>query len=157
MEFHLWGPEQQDADAQAFVRELREFVEKNELQKSVFLHGSTNEVVASLQSGHFVVVASENEPCSVSLMESLALGLPALAARSGGNVDIVRDGETGVLFESGSEDDLAAKLVSVLNGEITLCTPGEIRESVRGWAASAMTEKYNRIYDHMAQLNSTKS
>ena len=110
-----------------------------------------------MQSGHFVVVASENEPCSVSLMESLALGLPALAARSGGNVDIVRDGETGVLFESGSEDDLAAKLVSVLNGEITLCTPAEIRESVRGWAASAMTEKYNRIYDHMAQLNSTKS
>lgn len=157
VEFHLWGPEQQDADAQAFVRELREFVEKNELQKSVFLHGSTNEVVASLQSGHFVVVASENEPCSVSLMESLALGLPALAARSGGNVDIVRDGETGVLFESGSADDLAAKLVSVLNGEITLCPPAEIRESVRGWAASAMTEKYNRIYDHMAQLNSTKS
>ena len=111
-------------------------------------------VVESLQSGHFVVVASENEPCSVSLMESLALGLPALAARSGGNVDIVKDGETGVLFENGSAEDLKDKLVAILSGEIALRPPAEIRESVRGWAASAMTEKYNRIYDHMAQLNS---
>jgi len=157
VEFHLWGPEQKDADAQAFVRELREFIEKNELQKTVFLHGPTKKVVESLQSGHFVVVASENEPCSVSLMESLALGIPALAARSGGNVDIVRDAETGVLFETGSVGDLTAKLVSILNGEITLRPPSEIRDSVRGWAASAMSEKYNRIYDYMAKLNSAKS
>ncbi|MBO61814.1 MAG: hypothetical protein CMO63_07595 [Verrucomicrobiales bacterium] len=157
VEFHLWGPEQQDADAQAFVGELREFIEKNGLQQTVHLHGATNEVVESLQSGHFVVVASENEPCSVSLMESLALGLPALAARSGGNVDIVRDGETGVLFQSGSADDLTSKIVAILNGEIPLRSPAEIRESVRDWAASAMTEKYNRIYDHMAKLNTAKS
>ena len=157
VEFHLWGPEQQDADAQAFVGELREFIEKNGLQQTVHLHGATNEVVESLQSGHFVVVASENEPCSVSLMESLALGLPALAARSGGNVDIVRDGETGVLFQSGRADDLTSKIVAILNREIPLRSPAEIRESVRDWAASAMTEKYNRIYDHMAKLNTAKS
>lgn len=157
VEFHLWGPKQQDADAQAFVKELNVFIAQNDLQQSVFLHGPTNKVVESLQSGHFVVVASENEPCSVSLMESLALGLPALTARSGGNVDIVKDGETGVLFENGSAEDLMDKLVAILSGEIALRPPAEIRESVRGWAASAMTQKYNRIYDHMAQLNSAGS
>jgi glycosyltransferase involved in cell wall biosynthesis len=157
VEFHLWGPEQQDADAQAFVKELNAFIVQNDLQQCVFLHGPTNKVVESLQSGHFVVVASENEPCSVSLMESLALGLPALAARSGGNVDIVKDEETGVLFENGSAEDLKDKLVAILSGGIALRPSAEIRESVRGWAASAMTEKYNRIYDHMAQLNSAGS
>ena len=157
VEFHLWGPEQRDIDAQAFSNELKDFINKNNLHDSVFLHGPTNKVVESLQSGHFVVVASENEPCSVSLMESLALGLPALAARSGGNVDIVHDGDTGVLFENGSVEDLKNKIVSILNGEIRLTSAVEIRESVRGWAASAMTEKYNCIYDHMAKLNSTQS
>lgn len=157
VEFHLWGPEQKDADAQAFVKELKAFIVQNDLQQCVFLHGPTNKVVESLQSGHFVVVASENEPCSVSLMESLALGLPALAARSGGNVDIVKDEETGVLFENGSAEDLKDKLVAILSGGIALRPSAEIRESVRGWAASAMTEKYNRIYDHMAQLNSAGS
>ena len=156
VEFHLWGPEQQDSDSQAFSNELKEFISQNNLQEAVFLHGATNKVVESLQSGHFVVVASENEPCSVSLMESLALGLPALAARSGGNVDIVKDGETGILFENGSAEDLKNKIISILTGEVKLRQSVEIRDSVRGWAASAMTEKYNRIYDHMAQISSNK-
>ena len=89
-------------------------------------------------------------------MESLALGLTALAARSGGNVDIVKDGETGILFENGSAEDLKNKIISILTGEVKLRQAVEIRESVRGWAASAMTEKYNRIYDHMVQINSNK-
>ena len=156
VEFHLWGPEQKDSDSQAFANELKELISQKNLQESVFLHGATNKVIESLQTGHFVVVASENEPCSVSLMESLALGLPALAARSGGNVDIVKDGETGILFENGSAEDLKNKIISILTGEVKLRQAVEIRESVRGWAASAMTEKYNRIYDHMAQINSNK-
>ena len=156
VEFHLWGPEQQDVDSQAFSNELKDFISQNNLQEAVFLHGATNKVVESLQSGHFVVVASENEPCSVSLMESLALGIPALAARSGGNVDIVKDGETGILFDNGSVEDLKKKIISILTGEVKLRPAVEIRDSVRGWAASAMTEKYNRIYDHMAQINSNK-
>jgi len=156
VEFHLWGPEQQDVDSQAFSNELKDFIGQNNLQEAVFLHGATNKVVESLQSGHFVVVASENEPCSVSLMESLALGIPALAARSGGNVDIVKDGETGILFDNGSVEDLKKKIISILTGEVKLRPAVEIRDSVRGWAASAMTEKYNRIYDHMAQINSNK-
>ena len=156
VEFHLWGPEQNDADSQAFSNELKDFISQNNLQETVFLHGATNKVVESLQSGHFVIVASENEPCSVSLMESLALGLPALAARSGGNVDIVKDGETGILFENGSAEDLKNKIISILNGKVNIRPAVEIRESVRGWAAGSMTEKYNRIYDHMAQLNSIK-
>ena len=156
VEFHLWGPEQQDVDSQAFSNELKDFIGQNNLQEAVFLHGATNKVVESLQSGHFVVVASENEPCSVSLMESLALGIPALAARSGGNVDIVKDGETGILFDNGSVEDLKKKIISILTGEVKLRPAVEIRDSVRGWAASAMTEKYNRIYNHMAQINSNK-
>ena len=156
VEFHLWGPEQHDADSQAFSNELKGFISQNNLQETVFLHGATTRVVESLQSGHFVIVASENEPCSVSLMESLALGLPALAARSGGNIDIVRDGETGILFENGSAEDLKNKIISILNGKVNIRPAVEIRESVRGWAAGTMTEKYNRIYDHMAQLNSIK-
>ena len=51
---------------------------------------------------------------------------------------------------------LKNKIISILNGKVNIRPAVEIRESVRGWAAGAMTEKYNRIYDHMAQLNSIK-
>jgi len=153
VEFHLWGPEQSDADSQAFAAELRELIETHNLHETVFLHGSTRKVVESLQSGHFVVVASENEPCSVSLMEALALGLPALAARSGGNVDIVQDGTTGLLYDTGSIDGLRDQIAAILNGEFIPASPEKIRDSVRGWAASEMTAKYNQLYAQLAKHN----
>ena len=151
VEFHLWGPEQADADSQAFVVELRDAIEQHGLQETVLLRGVTNHVTDALRDGHFVVVASENEPCSVSLMEALALGLPALAARSGGNVDIVRDGTTGLLYETGSIDGLRDRIAAILNGQFTAASPAEIRESVRGWAASEMAGKYNQLYEQLAK------
>ena len=157
VEFHLWGPEQGDADSQSFAAELRELIEQHGLRETVFLHGSTRKVVESLQSGHFVVVASENEPCSVSLMEALALGIPALAARSGGNVDIVQDVTTGLLYDTGSIDGLRDQIAAILNGEFTPASPEKIRDSVRGWAASEMTAKYNQLYGRLAKRNDDAS
>ena len=151
VEFHLWGPEQGDADSQAFAAELRDAIEQHDLQETVLLRGVTNHVTDALRDGHFVIVASENEPCSVSLMEALALGIPALAARSGGNVDIVKDGKTGLLYDTGSIDGLRDRIAVILNGEFTSAPPTEIRESVRGWAASEMAAKYNQVYEQLAK------
>ena len=157
VEFHLWGPEQSDTDSQAFAAELRESIEQYGLQKTVLLRGVTNRVTDALRDGHFVVVASENEPCSVSLMEALALGLPALAARSGGNVDIVQDSTTGLLYDTGNIDGLRDQIAAILNGEFTPAPPTKIRESVRGWAASEMAAKYNRVYEQLAKRNGDAS
>ena len=151
VEFHLWGPEQGDADSQAFAAELRDAIEQHDLQETVLLRGVTNHVTDALRDGHFVIVASENEPCSVSLMEALALGIPALAARSGGNVDIVKDGKTGLLYDTGSIDGLRDRIAVILNGEFTSAPPTEIRQSVRGWAASEMAAKYNQVYEQLAK------
>ncbi len=50
----------------------------------------------------------ENAP--ISILESFALGKPVLGADIGGIPEIVRPGETGWLFESGSVASLAARL-----------------------------------------------
>jgi glycogen synthase len=47
------------------------------------------------------------EPFSLTLIHALACGIPTAAARAGGNPEIVRDGESGVLFEKGEPADLA--------------------------------------------------
>ena len=72
-------------------------------------------------------------------------------ARSGGNVDIVRDGTTGLLYETASIDGLRDRIAAILNGEFTPASPAEIRESVRGWAASEMAAKYNQLYEQLAK------
>ena len=45
----------------------------------VQLKGSTNQVNEKLQAADLFITPSTNEPCSVALMEALALGQPALA------------------------------------------------------------------------------
>lgn len=43
-------------------------------------------------------------------MESQELGVPVLGANIGGIPELVNDGKTGWLFESGNVDDLAAQI-----------------------------------------------
>ncbi len=59
----------------------------------------------------FVVIPSvcyENFP--MSILDSFRLGVPVIASRIGSLVELIRDGETGLLFNPGDAADLAAKV-----------------------------------------------
>ncbi|GAB4446615.1 MAG: glycosyltransferase family 4 protein [Anaerolineae bacterium] len=53
-------------------------------------------------------VCHEQYPMAVA--EAMALGVPVVASRMGGMPELVREGETGLLFEAGRADELAAHL-----------------------------------------------
>jgi glycosyltransferase involved in cell wall biosynthesis len=44
----------------------------------------------------------------------MALGVPVVASRHGGPVDIIEEGRDGLLFRPGDVEDLAEKIVSLL-------------------------------------------
>ncbi|MCC7347753.1 MAG: glycosyltransferase family 4 protein [Variibacter sp.] len=68
-------------------------------------------LAALLESARAVVVPSEiYENAPLAILEAYAAGRPVIGARSGGIPELVREGETGTLFESGSVDELAAAL-----------------------------------------------
>jgi len=67
-----------------------------------------------VQSARATVLPSEwYENAPISVLESLALGKPVVGARIGGIPEMVLDGETGWLFESGDVDALEAALATV--------------------------------------------
>lgn len=57
-------------------------------------------------------ICYENFPRTI--VEAFATGLPVIASRIGALADLVRDGETGLLFEPGNSQDLANKMAWVL-------------------------------------------
>jgi glycosyltransferase involved in cell wall biosynthesis len=64
----------------------------------------------------FLVIPSEwyeNNPRAV--IEAFALGKPVVGARIGGIPELVRDGETGLTFESGNADDLSEKIRTLVS------------------------------------------
>jgi glycosyltransferase involved in cell wall biosynthesis len=67
-------------------------------------------VVAEMARSAVVVVPSLwEEPFGRVVIESMAVGVPVVASRRGGLTELVRDGETGFLFEPGDAEDLRVK------------------------------------------------
>lgn len=148
--FEHWGPVPRDEDSIQFERELKLACSRHGLESSVMWKGPTSRVELIFQEADWFVMPSTDEPCSVALMEALAAGIPVLATRSGGNVDLVRDGETGLLFQPGDAGDLAVKLKQILDGKIRIVDPASLRASVRDKSASTVGESYHRLYLELA-------
>ena len=146
----VWGPIPKDSDSMEFARSLEAMAAGPRMEGRVVFGGPTHAVEQVLREADLFVLPSTNEPCSVALIEAMATGLPALVSASGGNVDIVRHGKTGLLFQPGSARDLALQLERVLRGEVCLGTAAEIRASVMGRCARDVAARYANIYARLA-------
>lgn len=73
------------------------------------------EKIEKLKRAALLVFPSEcYENCPLAVMESLAVGTPVAGSRLGGTQELIRDGETGVLFAAGDPSALAKSLESLL-------------------------------------------
>jgi len=80
------------------------------------------------------------EPFSLTLIHALGCGIPTIASRVGGNPEIVRDGESGLLFDKGSAADLARAITR-------LAVDGSLRARV---AAGGQATGRRFTFDRMA-------
>lgn len=70
-----------------------------------------NDINSLLCNARFMVLPSEwYEVSPRIIMEAYSCRLPIIASRLGAMAELVRDGETGLLFEPGDADDLASKV-----------------------------------------------
>lgn len=84
--------------------------------QSLFLPGRA-EVADILRGIDIFVLPSRSEALSNSLMEAMACGCAAVASRVGGNPELIRHRQTGLLFEPGNTAELAAILGSLIDDE----------------------------------------
>jgi glycosyltransferase involved in cell wall biosynthesis len=112
-----------------------------------------DELRRAVAAARAVVVPSvwyENAPMTV--LEAYALGKPVIGARIGGIPELVQDGQTGWLFESGNTDSLAEVLQTVIRS-----TDGDIERmgrTARRWVETQFTlELYrDRVLDVYTEL-----
>jgi len=93
-------------------KDLEEKVRKEKIQSVYFLgHKSQDELKDEVIASMAVVIPSEcYETFGLAVIEAFALGKPVVGARIGGIPELVRDGETGLTFEPGNEEDLRKKI-----------------------------------------------
>lgn len=76
--------------------------------------GARDDVPRQLGMLDLVVVPSHAEGMSNALLEAMAMGRPVVATAVGGNVDVVRDGVTGLLVPPREPTALAGALAELL-------------------------------------------
>jgi sugar transferase (PEP-CTERM/EpsH1 system associated) len=111
--------------------------------------GAREDVPALLRQMDVFVLPSLNEGISNTLLEAMACGLPVIATRVGGNVELIADQETGILVAPGDPDDIGRALA-------TLADDGERRRRVgaaarrraeREFSLQRMVAEYTALYE----------
>jgi glycosyltransferase involved in cell wall biosynthesis len=95
------------------MEELERLRDQLNLQDRVELPGQVNDVAAELAGASLFVMSSLTEGISLALLEAMALGLPVVATRVGGNVEVVAHGDTGMLAPARSPERLAEAMLEV--------------------------------------------
>ena len=73
------------------------------------------EVLSILGDAALLVAPTTNhETFGRNIIEAYAKGTPVVASRIGAAAELVCDGDTGLFFEPGNADDLAAKVIELL-------------------------------------------
>jgi glycosyltransferase involved in cell wall biosynthesis len=98
---------------------------------------ATQDVVGWLRAIDVFVLPSTSEAFSNSLMEAMGCGCAAVASKVGGNPELVRHGETGLLFAAGDAEDLARQLR-------TVALDDELRKRVAGAGAAWVAGNLSR-------------
>jgi glycosyltransferase involved in cell wall biosynthesis len=103
----LLGSGKEDDKKNRLIKEL-------DLEDIVDVAGSVpqNELPDFFKSMELFVFPSERKAESLGLvgLEAMACGIPVLGADNGGIADYINDGQNGLLFKKGDENDLAQKI-----------------------------------------------
>lgn len=83
------------------------------LEGAVTFLGHRDDVAEILPSFDVFALASRTEGMSLTLLEAAAAGVPVVATRVGGNPEVVREGETGLLVPAGEPARLADALLAL--------------------------------------------
>jgi glycosyltransferase involved in cell wall biosynthesis len=127
---------------------LKYLVKKLDIEESVTFLGfvSEEEKWSYYRSADLCVVPSVEEPFGIVLLEAMACGKPVVASMVGGILYVVEDGKTGSLFECGNVEDLAEKVIILLQNK-------ELREMMGATGLEKAKEfSWDKIADRTVEL-----
>ena len=76
---------------------------------------SSDENAEKLKQSDLYISVAKSDGSSLSLLESMAIGIPALVTDNSSNREWIADGESGYLFRSDSTFSLVEKIIQVAN------------------------------------------
>lgn len=126
---------------------IEEKIKSLKLEDCVILPGRSQVVARDYQIADVVVLASETEGFSNTIIEAMAFERPVVACAVGGNPEAIKDGETGLLVPPRDAEALARGLLKVVRDE-------ELRRRIglQGRARAMARFSFNTMMENTQRL-----
>lgn len=129
------------------LRELRQKTASMECAQCIALHPFTADIWPVWEASDIVVVPStEPEPFGLVAVEAMAAGKPVVGTAHGGLLDIIENGETGILVRPSDAESMAAALQRLIDDE-----------SLRRSMGKAGQRRQERLFSLPQQVEAIKS
>ena len=96
-----------------YIKRLNQFIEKNNLE-NINLLGYQKDISSKLKNYDVAIMASRGEAFGRVTVEYMANGLVVIGNEAGANPEIIRDNETGLIYERNNINSLTKKLIYVI-------------------------------------------
>jgi sugar transferase (PEP-CTERM/EpsH1 system associated) len=127
---------------------LEQHAQQIGVSSKVIFAGERRDTERMLNAMDVYALSSTSEGMNLTLLEAMSSGLPVVATAVGGNVEIVREGETGYLVPLNAPLEFARALAACTNSASLRSTLGaNARASVASrFDEHAMIAQYTRLY-----------
>lgn len=118
--------------------------------------GYRNDIVSLLKCSNMFLFPSFREGLSVVLMEAMAAGVPVVASRIRGNVDLIEDGYNGFLCDPEDAEDFANKIQQILDDPALaerFCNNS--LEKIKEYDKSVVVQRLREIYCNVGSFSDT--
>ncbi len=129
-------------------KELAQEIDKLEIAGQVRLLGERSDVFELLGALDVFVLSSVTEGYSIALLEASAAGLPIVATDAGGNAEIVRHEDSGIIVPVGDTRAMSDALLALCNDSARRKAYGEAgqRWVNENGSLESMTAAYDACY-----------
>lgn len=97
--------------------DLEEYIKTNNLDKYVFLKGTTNEIYNRIAESEIFVLTSFFEGMPNALIEAMCLGVACISTRVSGAQELIDDSVNGLLIDINNEDQIVEKICMLIDNE----------------------------------------
>ncbi len=140
-------------------QKLEQLAAELNLNDHVEFLGERSDVSRLLPQAGFFVSSSRTEGISLTLLEAMAVGLPVVTTRVGGNPEIVVEGKTGRLVSPNSPEELALAMRDLLKDQEGWPVYGELaRQRVeQHFNVRNMVKQYEDLYRELLETRADVS
>lgn len=131
--------------------DVEKFIKDNGLTENAVLLGQRSDIFEVMGRADIIVNSSEWEGLPFTIVDAAHLGKPTVVSSVNGNVDIIKDSKTGMVFNKGDFNELSLKIEKLYLDQLFAENLGnELKKSIADkFEYDVMLEKHKLLYQEL--------